>query len=454
MEKLKITRVLHAGYIFEDDSCKIVFDPIFENPFSVNCYAYPSLEFDTEKIRQLQFDAIFISHFHDDHCSFESLNLLKRSTPLYIYCLNQEMLQLIRELGFQNVFSLKLGETIQVGSLKVTPHRALDEEVDCIFQISSQNLNILNVVDSWIDYDKVKELSEIKWNLILWPFQTMRELEVLSPSRFEKASTEIPFEWVEQLQSLKPQNLIPSSCQFINESWSWYNHAFYPVSYQSFIKQMQQALPATQIFKLGSGASISLTTNTVNEIAPVDWVKPVGPQEVDYDYQPNFKVPSMQEVAKNFKALSATQKESVQHFCISQLVEKLNKLDFVTEEYFNQPFFLWRLKVYSSQGSEIETYDFKKIENKFEILSKPMKTSEFFWLTEISDTKLWSAVFEAEALTSLYMRINDQQFKPECEKHLKEISLTEDPLVRVLYDDSFASYQKNQLQKIRTTVRF
>ena len=87
-------------------------------------------------------------------------------------------------------------------------------------------------------------------------------------------------------------------------------------------------------------------------------------------------------------------------------------------------------------------------------MSKPTQTSEVFWLTEISDAKLWAAVFEAEALTSLYMRINDQQFKSECEKHLKEISLTEDPLVRVLYDDSFASYQKNQLKKIRTTVRF
>lgn len=454
MDKLKITRVLHAGYIFEDESSKIIFDPIFENPFSVNCYAYPNLQFDIEKIRQLQFDAIFISHFHDDHCSFESLNLLKRTTPIYIYCLNDEMLQLIRELGFQTVFSLKLEQTIQVGSIKVTPHRALDEEVDCIFQISSQNLNVLNVVDAWIDYDKVKELSEIKWHLILWPFQTMRELEVLSPKRFEKASTEVPFEWIEQLQSLKPQNLIPSSCQFINESWSWYNHAFFPISYKNFINQMQPALTDVKIFKLDSGASISLTTSDVSWLQPLDWIKSIGAQEVDYEYLPNLKVPSMSEVAKNFKALDVEQKLNVQRFCEGQLVEKLNKLDFITEDYFNQSFFVWRLKVYSSPAAEVYTYDFKRNDTKFEVLSKPIQEAEVFWLTEVSDSKLWSAVFEAEALTSLYLRINDQQFKPECEKHLKEISLTEDPLIRVLYDDNFASYQKNQLKKIRTTVRF
>ena len=454
MQKIKITRILHAGYIFEDKTCKIVFDPIFENPFSVNCYAYPNLEFDFEKIKQLKFDAVFISHFHDDHCSFESLNLIKRSTPIYIYCLNEEMLQLIRKLGFSNVYALSLGETVQVGNLKVTPHRALDEEVDCIFQIGSENLNILNVVDSWIDYDKVKELSSIKWNLILWPFQTMREIEVLSPNRFEKASEEIPFEWVEQLQSLNPKYLIPSSCQFINEKWSWYNHAFYPISYQKFIKQMQQALPFAKIFKFNAGASIVLSENEFNWLEMVDWVKPIGPQDLDYEYKPNQKAPSMFEVAKNFKALSFEQRQQINDFCQIQLVEKLNKLEIVAEDYFNQSLFVWRLKVYINQGADVAIYDFKKINNKFELLAQAENESEFFWLTEISDSKLWSAVFEAEALTSLYLRINDHQFKPKNEKILKEISLTEDPLVRVLYDDSFASYQKNQLQKLRTKLDF
>jgi hypothetical protein len=454
VEKFKITRVLHAGYVFEDETFKIIFDPIFENPFSVNCYAYPDLEFDSEKIKELKFDAVFISHFHDDHCSFESLNLIKRSTPIYIYCLNQEMLQLIRQLGFENVFSLELGLPVQVGSLKITPHRALEEEVDCIFQITSRNLNVLNMVDSWICYDKVKELSEVKWHLILWPFQTMRELEVLSPSRFKKASSEIPFEWIEQLQSLKPLNLIPSSCQFINESWSWYNHAFFPISNQDFIKQMQQALPTTKIFKLNSGASISLSENEVIWLQSVDWIKPVGQQDVDYEYQPHLKVPSVSEIAKKFKALDLEQKKQVKNFCNNELIEKLNKLDYQTENYFSQPNFVWRLKVFNTIDEVTQDYDFKIETNKFVLLSKPAEQAEIFWLTEITEFKLWSAVYESEALTSLYLRINDRMFKPEYEILLKEISLTEDPLIKVLYDDSFAAYQKKQLKKIRTTGRF
>ena len=36
---LTISRILHAGYVFECDGSRIAFDTIFENPFSRNCHA-------------------------------------------------------------------------------------------------------------------------------------------------------------------------------------------------------------------------------------------------------------------------------------------------------------------------------------------------------------------------------------------------------------------------------
>lgn len=53
---LKISRILHAGYIFTKDQTNIVFDPIFENPFSFNCYAFPEVEFDLESLKKLKFE--------------------------------------------------------------------------------------------------------------------------------------------------------------------------------------------------------------------------------------------------------------------------------------------------------------------------------------------------------------------------------------------------------------
>ena len=103
-EQIKISRILHAGYIFEHElnheSDRIAFDPIFENPFSQNCHAFPPVKFDYAEIRKQKFAAVFISHYHDDHCSFDSLDLLDRNTPIYIYCVFDEMFSMLKELGF------------------------------------------------------------------------------------------------------------------------------------------------------------------------------------------------------------------------------------------------------------------------------------------------------------------------------------------------------------------
>ncbi|HEY8272332.1 MAG TPA: MBL fold metallo-hydrolase, partial [Pseudobdellovibrionaceae bacterium] len=256
---LKISRILHAGYVFECDETQIAFDPIFENPFSRNCYAFPSVRFDHEQITKVKFAAVFISHFHDDHCSLESLVLLDRKTPIYIYCIFEELFSLIRALGFTHVYSLEMNVPVVIGSLEIIPWRALDADVDSIFQIKAAGLNVLNVVDSWIDFATLSELARsAPWDMVLWPFQTMREIEVLAPSRATVATGELPTEWIEQLKILNPKYVVPSSCQFIQESWSWYNHAFFPISYRQFQKEIEDALPDSQVVRMNPSVAVVL----------------------------------------------------------------------------------------------------------------------------------------------------------------------------------------------------
>ena len=227
---LKISRILHAGYFFEYQDTRILFDPILENPFSVNCFAFPAVEFDSAQIESLKVDAIFISHYHDDHCSLESLNLLNRDIPIYIFCLQGEMLEMIRQLGFHQVIPLTLRQPIEIGGFEITAWQALDSDVDCLLQIRADGRNVLNVVDSWIDAQTMDQLLlEKPWDLLLWPFQTLRELEVLSPSRHPASTCEIPPEWILQLKALSPKAIVPSSCQFIHEEWSWYNQHMFPI---------------------------------------------------------------------------------------------------------------------------------------------------------------------------------------------------------------------------------
>jgi hypothetical protein len=442
---VKISRILHAGYVFECEGTQIAFDTIFENPFSRNCYAFPPIRFDEEQIRQLRFDAVFISHFHDDHCSLESLNLLPRATPIYLFCVFEELFDWIRQLGFKNVIPLELNKAVRVGGFEVIPRRALDVDVDSLFQIKAAGLNILNVVDSWIDYDTLDILAaQGPWDLVQWPFQTMRELEVIAPSRAQSAPPELPEEWIEQLKVLSPRYVVPSSCQFLQESWSWYNHSFFPVTYQQFQKEVEAALPSSQVIRLNPGVSISIDSSSCTPAEPLSWIQPMGEQNVDYEYQPNLRPPSTSEIAKRFPILSAEQAEKVRRYCQADLIAKYNSLPAPVDAYFQKQR-LWKLSIYDGNGAE-ETFFYNL--NCDSMAPTTDSAGELGWTTEVPACKLFAALNQGESLTSMYLRINDTVFDPITEGEIRESDIVEDPLVRCLFNGAFGAYQWSQLQKI------
>jgi hypothetical protein len=441
---LKISRILHAGYVFECDGTQIAFDTIFENPFSRNCHAFPNVRFDQEQIRQLSFSAVFISHFHDDHCSLESLDLLDRKTPIYVYCLFDELFDLIRELGFTNVYPLQINVPVQIGTFEIIPRRALDADVDSMFQIKAAGLNVLNVVDSWIDYSTLDELAQFApWDMVLWPFQTMREIEVIAPSRASAASRELPVEWIEQLKVLKPKYVVPSSCQFSMEPWSWYNHAFFPITYKQFQKEVETALPASQVVRLNPSVSVVLDKNSLEKSTPLPWIQPVGDQNVDYDYQADLKWPSTAEISQHFAGLTAEQTHVVHEYCRAGLLEKYKSMDPPVDEYFEKPRH-WQLSVYDHTGKPTHFHylvDGSDIKNTSD-------NNDPAWTTEVPIAKLYAALALGESLTSMYMRINDKVFSSEIEKEIQAVDIVEDPLIRCLFNGVFGAYQIAQLKRL------
>lgn len=439
---LKISRILHAGYLFESNDHKIIFDPIFENPFSRNCFAFPSVEFDYEEIICLHLDAIFISHFHDDHCSLESLNFLNRETPVYLYCVFDELAAMIKQLGFTSVYRIQIDSPIQVGPFEVIPRKALDEDVDSIFHIKVDDLNILNVVDSWIAPSALKQLQQTaRWDLILWPFQTMREIEVIAPSRAAPPSERLPEEWIEQLTSLNPKWIVPSSCQFILEDWSWYNQAFFPLSYRQFKKEIAEALPQTQVVRLNPSVSIELDNTKCEICAPLSWVHPVGNQDVDYIYNPHIIPTSTSEIAMRFEPLDELKTERVFRYCQQEICDIYNELDLAIDDYFHQPRD-WRLSVYNHQGHPTHFYYRLKKSNL-----KPISETEtrLAWTTEVPIFKLHAALENGESLTSMYVRVNDFVFDNKIEKEVCNADIVEDPLIRCLFTGRFGAYQTAQL---------
>lgn len=441
-----ISRILHAGYLFESGETRLLFDPIFENPFSVNCFAFPDVRFDLQKIQQLQVDGIFISHFHDDHCSFESLRLLDRRIPIWIYCLHEELLKLLRELGFSQVQSLSLDEPVQFGPLRVTPRMAADSEVDCIFQIETGDLKVLNVVDAVICEKTLAMLAaEAPWDLVLWPFQTLRETDVIAPSRATPISREIPSEWIQQLRLLNPRFVIPSSCQFRHESWSWSNHAMFPITYARFAQEIEIGLPQVEVRRLDPAKSFRLSKKALEPAGDLDFVIPVGEQNVDYPAYSSLQRPTTREIAARLGPLTEAQTEQTLKFCRTEIQNRYFRLGPPAESYFQRSR-TWRLRLYS-QGGEVSEWNYLLDEDQMRLL--PIGDSTPDWLTEVPLTKLHNALFEGESLSSMYVRINDAVFDLKIEREIRNADVMDDPLIRCLFGEAFASYQRAQLHRIR-----
>lgn len=441
---LTISRILHAGYVFECEGRRIAFDPIFENPFSRNCHAFPDVRFDLEAIRRQRFDAVFISHFHDDHCSLDSLDQLERATPIYLYCQFEALFDMLRQLGFTHVHALVLDRAVEVGPFTVTPREAMDVDVDSMFQVRAAGMNVLNVVDSWIDEDTLGQLvAQGPWDMVLWPFQTMRELEVLAPSRHAAAPPGLPQEWLDQLQALAPRYVVPSSCQFVQEPWSWYNRAFFPISYARFTQEVGAALPAAQVVRLDPSVSVRLDAGGVHPAPPLPWVIPVGEQDVDYAYEGNAAPPSTAEIARHFPPLTQEEQARVTDYCLHGLAAKYGDTE-ADSDYFDRPR-TWRLSVFDHRG-QARDYHYRLDGERATLVEAG--EGPLGWTTEVPAAKLHAALALGESLTSMYVRINGTVFDAGTERELQDAELVDDPLVRCLFGDTFGAYQAAQLRRL------
>jgi hypothetical protein len=424
----------------------IAFDPIFENPFSRNCHAFPDVRFDLEQIKAQRFDAVFISHFHDDHCSLESLDLLARDTPIYLYCLYDELFEMVRALGFTQVHALRVNDSVHIGPFAVTPRLALDPEVDSLFQIEAAGLKILNVVDSWIDPSALELLaSAAPWDMVLWPFQTMREIAVLAPSRATPAAPTLPQEWMEQLQRLNPRYVVPSSCQFLQESWSWYNRVMFPVTYRQFAQEVTAALPMTQVVRFDPSVSMTLDASGLQAAPPLGWVQPVGAQDLDFQFDPAYPVPPTADIARRFDALDAQQSALVLDYCRHGLLEKYRSMELDPDSYFAQPR-LWQLSLYDHAGG-VRHFRYRL---QGDAISMADDSQEALgWRTELAAAKLYAGLARGESLSSMYMRINDMVFDAATEADLADADIVDDPLIRCLFNDNFGAYQAAQLRRLQ-----
>ena len=327
------------------------------------------------------------------------------------------------------------------------PRRALDDDVDSMFHIRAEGLNVLNVVDAWMDPETLEQLQHhAPWDMVLWPFQTMREVDVIAPSRAGHVAPELPFalpeEWPEQLQALSPRYVVPSSCQFVQEPWSWYNHAMFPITYRQFAQAVGEWLPAAQVLRLNPSVAFELTAHALTSAAPLPWVLPVGDQDVDFEYAPAITPPPTADIARRFSALTAEQAAQVIDYCQRGLLEKYAEMELPDDSYFADAC-VWQLTVYDHEGAG-QRFRYRIHGDTIAVAGDDQAPT---WTTEIPAAKLYAGLALGESLTSMFMRIAGAHVEANA-----DADIADDPLIRCLFNDAFGAYQAAQLRRLKETA--
>lgn len=442
-------RLFHAGYQIQSPLALIWMDPILDNNFSVNVESYPQIKFEDSGVHHFPVEAVVISHIHDDHLSLTSLNKLKRNVAIYIYSpLYLKVIYLIKSLGFKEVYAIEPFESFNIKDIEIKVWPALDNEVDCLLSFHSQGFNILNVVDSWIPAGIINRLARTIWDLVLWPFQYLRESEVLSPDRFNQVSHSILPEHLEQLSELTIYNLVMSSCQFRMQGSSWLNHKFFSLSYAQFASQLNDCCPKINIINLLPGQGLFfLPKQVVSWAASLGFISILAEQgSNDYYFDPYIKVPLMSQLASQLGSLDLQEELFLHLYIRHSLPETLTSLEWEKGSLFCEPLFTWQLLIYDHQG-RAQSFFMMSDQGKF-CLTEAVSNPD--WVTEVSAARFYQALTKGFPLTSLYLQIARQPLSSRGESYLKEpYQLFNDPLVKALYTPNPLKYFDYEYAQIR-----
>ena len=234
---MEVQLIGHATILLKDKNFSLVCDPWLEGGHVCNCtvWQYPPRITSTKNFNN--FDCMYISHDHEDHCNFETLQLVNKDTPIYILNFenNKNLIMRLNELRFKNItvvepwkktkIAKNTSITIFPSDLKYADSSALIDYKD--FSIYHGNDNVLKPST----LEKIGKLSKI--NIAFLPYAGLSGFPISYEFSFEtkkkfaeKKKKDKLDAFYENVRSLNAEKSVPAAGDlcFVGNNNEWANY--------------------------------------------------------------------------------------------------------------------------------------------------------------------------------------------------------------------------------------
>ncbi len=368
---IKTTLIGHASLLIQSKETTILTDPVWFDylweEINVLC---PLTELDKDKVPPV--DVLFLSHRHQDHFDVRTLAYLKRNGRILkpnvrILAPNDPiLLEVLKELEFENVEILADFESIPVKDVIITPTPSLNQSSTAQDYFPEHGLLVhdgqvtaWNQVDTIVSPEIIDHIGQLYGGV---DFAHSRFLPLLEGHFTYHKPVVLPFDeycsFLNAMRALAPKFVVPGSAAFrYRDEFNFMNHYTFPTTQEQFLGDLTEFCPEikSSIFLSGDVAHIS-SSGTRVESQGSDFVRTVEDDSYRVAFKPVLEVSPIR--TQTVDAAQHEQEMSV----IRDFIEN-QYLDHILKSEILQGWKHWRmvyqLEVFGQGGeSDIWSIDF------------------------------------------------------------------------------------------------
>ncbi|MGV7220737.1 MAG: MBL fold metallo-hydrolase [Nitrospinales bacterium] len=383
---LKVTLVGHASLLIQSNETTILTDPVWFDflweEINVLC---PSIELQKDKVPPI--DVLILSHRHQDHFDVRTLAfIVGEKSPLkpdatILAPDDGILLDVLKELEFQNVQIMADFKAVQVGDITITPTASLNQsstskdyypEHGLLF--SDNDVLVWNQVDSIVSPDIIQYMRD---NYPRPDLVHSRFLPLIEGNFSYNKPCNLPFEeycsFLNIMKTLAPKFVVPGSAAFrYRDEMNFLNQYSFPTTQEQFLRDLSAFWPEAKSSKFLNGDVAHVTSEGVRvEKQGSDFVRILEDDEHLVAFKPIMEVPRMQTRTSGSEEYKL-EMDAVRGFIENDLINRIEKSEMLEAWQYWQV--VYQLEIFGQTGSEVWHIDFGQKDLKIQ-KGEPGKTN-------------------------------------------------------------------------------